>query len=70
MNKSNINQIKIIKILIIKKLIQFMIVMMVKWTLRAKDLQIKEKIAKLTSLILNNIKIKVNKIILTTVKDS
>ncbi len=69
MNKSNINQIKIIKILIIKKLIQFMIVMM-KWTFRAKELRIKEKIAKLTSLISNKIKIKINKTILITVKDS
>jgi hypothetical protein len=46
-----------------------MIVMM-KWTFRAKELRIKEKIAKLTSLISNKIKIKINKTILITVKDS
>ena len=45
-------------------------IVMTKWTLRVKELRIKEKIVKLTSLILNNIKIKINKTILITAKDS
>ena len=45
-------------------------IVMTKWTLRVKKLRIKKKIVKLTSLILNNIKIKINKTILITAKDS
>ena len=45
-------------------------IVMTKWTLRVKELRIKKKIVKLTSLILNNIKIKINKTILITAKDS